>query len=271
MISPVYRFLIVALAACFIGGPLACARDSGGTHSYQARRDEFRRTLIARDKRGENVSAADDSALRELETLLRPIVGEFTVPWTQGPGNINLQTLLPGDMNSGLPDGMLYQSRDSATRVLVTTHDLMQSWIARFFDKDSTISREPTTALRDPTVLTQIFDVDAAVSPYSEILIDSASALGVVSAKLVTRAQDYCLCAADEIMVTVARGSRIFVIDAPAHDTIPIPPSCLALADSGAATDSTFRRCYGTRVVHEPRFRRIVAQVQSLVESLPVR
>lgn len=267
------------------------------TSCYQDRRDEYRRTLTARDKGGETVRAAHDSALRDLESLLRPLVGDFTAPWIAGRGRINVQTLLPGDQVSGLPDGMLYQSRDSTIQVLVTTHDLMASWIEWLFSRDTIIPRDPRLALGNEDVLTQVFDVNAHVFTYTDIPVDSAPP-GIIAAMLVARSQDYSPQPANELLISVERGTRIFIIDAPAAVTIPIPPRCAAAADSGRArsgtlvdsayrtrppdgtllersfrnsdvTNAAFRRCYGELVAREPQFRELVAQVRRLVETLP--
>jgi hypothetical protein len=288
------------ISALLVAGLLACTHAPDAGTAYQARRDDYRRTLTARQNRGETVAAADDSALRALESLLRPIVGELGAPWIAGRGRINLETLLPGDMASGLPDGILYQSADHGTEVLVTTRDLIRSWIAREFGDDTTVSRDPAVALGNADVLTQVFNADAHVEPYTEIPVDASRSLGIISAKLVTRSQDYSPRAADELMISVARGARIFIIDTPAHDTLPIPPACVAVAESGRArsralvdsasratprdtsllaaavrnddaTNALFRRCYGDDVVHQPQFQGLVAQVRRLVESLPAR
>lgn len=265
---------------------------------YEARRDAYRQTLTAREKRGENIEAAEHAALRELEALLRPIVGDFSAPWVVGRGRMNMQTLVPGSEDSGLPDGILYESRDSTIQVLVTTQDLMRSWIPWLFDRDSTVSREPIRALGSDDVLTQIFDRDAHVYSYADIPV-AATPLGAVSAKLVSRSQDYAPKPADEVMISVARGTRIFVIDSPASDTLPIPAGCGAAADSGRAissalvdsmsqvterdslikvasdnddrTNARFLKCYGEAVARGPRFQGLVTQVRRLVESLPER
>ena len=135
------------LGALSVVGLLACDRPAGNPTSkvqvpvtltaasagdliiYEARRDAYRRTLTAREKRGENIEAAERSALRELESLLRPIVGDFSAPWVKRRGRMNQTTLTPGSEDSGLPDGILYESRDSTIQVLVTTRDLMLSWV----------------------------------------------------------------------------------------------------------------------------------------------
>jgi len=283
----------------FVVGLVACTNRPAANLIYQARRDEYCRTFSARFKNGESLVAANDSAIRALDSLLRPIVGDFSAPWIVGRGRINLQSLVSVDMVSGLPDGMLYQSQDSSTQVLVTTHDLMRSWIAWLFARDTVVSGDPRVALGSDDVLTQLFDVDAHVYSYTDIPVDNAR-LGIVSAKLVARSQDYSPRPADELIVSVARGTRIFIIDTPAHDTLPIPPSCQAAGGSGHArskslvdsafrtrppdsafiakvfhnddlTNSQFLRCYGETVAREPRFQDLVAQVRRLVEALPAR
>lgn len=300
MISiPTTHRLAVRAGVFAIVGALACARRPAGIAAYEARRDEYRRTLTAREKRGEDVSAANDSALRVLDSLVRPVVGDFSAPWVVGPGRISLQSLLPDDVDSALPDGMIYQSRDSSIQVLVTTPELLRSWIIRPTDRDTVFSRSLRVALDNEDVLTQLFDFEAHAYSYTDIPVESPT-LGIVAAKLVRHSQDYAPSPADELMIGVARGARIFIIDAPARDTLPIPPVCRARADSGRArsaslvdrafratphdtalltvasrnvdvTDSLFRRCYGEEVAREPRFQDLIAQVRGLVESLPPR
>src|SRR5262245_47850874 len=99
MIRLLHRKATVGIAVVLIGGLVACTGHSSDhspdSRAYQSRRDEYRRTLTARQERGENVLAAEDSALHELETLLRPLVAELSAPWIKGRGRLNLQELLP--------------------------------------------------------------------------------------------------------------------------------------------------------------------------------
>jgi hypothetical protein len=281
-------------------GPVTVtAASAGDLIIYEARRDAYRRMLTARERRGENIEAAERAALRELESLLRPIVGDFSAPWVKRRGRMNQTTLAAGSEDSRLPDGILYQSRDSTIQVLVTTRDLMLSWIDSSFSGDTTVSRDRAHALANDDVLEQIFERGGAVYPYADIPVDS-TLLGVVSAKLISRFQGEAGSEANEIMVSVARGTRIFVIDAPARDTLPIPLACSESVDSGKAiskalidsawqstpqdtmltekafqndirTRAQFRRCYGDAALRNPRSQALVAQVRELVESLPAR
>ena len=275
------------------------AASAGDLIIYEARRDAYRRTLTARERRGENIEAAERSALHELESLLRPIVGDFSAPWVKRRGRMYQTTLAAGSEDSHLPDGILYESRDSTIQVLVTTRDLMLSWIDSTFSGDTTVSRDRAHALGNDDVLGQIFEKVPAVYPYTDIPVDS-TLVGVITAKLVSRFQSEAGSEVNEIMISVARGTRIFVIDASARDTLPIPLACSESVDSGKAisralidsalrstpqdtvltekafqndvrTRAQFRRCYGEAAPRNPKFQVLVAQVRQLVESLPAR
>ena len=203
------------------------------------------------------------------------LIGPITVAGTTAAGRINLATLLPGVVESDLADGLLFRSADQNTRMFVTTRGLFAAWIADRFTNDRNIPRDPQSALTREEVYTAIFGDDAAVQRYADLPV-TAPGKHVVAAMLVDRAQDYCLtCVPGTILVGASAGDRIFVVDAPVRETIPIPPQCGdSAAEDSRGEDEQFaalRRCYGDSVRSDPRFERIVGQTRSLVERLPDR
>ena len=287
-------------AALLIVGAASCATQQRAERTYLTLRDQYRRSLTIREQHHEDVAAADDSAIADLEARLRRIVGDFNAPYVAGNGRSNLDTVLPGDMGSGVADGMLYNSRDSTTHVLVTTPGLLEPWVTPASAKKSSLPRDLREALSDAGVLNQVFDVDAAVQKFTDIPARGVEPGDVVAATLVTRAQDYCRCQPDELFVSVVRGPRVFIIDTPVRDTLPVPRVCDAQADSAAAkskvmydralratpsdtvllkagsandsvADVEFRRCYADHIVHDARFGNVIAQVRELIAGLPRR
>jgi len=182
--------------------------------------------------------------------------------------------------------------------VFVTTPGVFSAWLASRFDQDST-PHDPFAALTLDYVYTPIFDIDAAVSSYARLPV-SSTRRHVIAALLIHRAQDYCLtCSPGTLLISASVGKRLFVIDAPARDTIPVPERCQreAKADDRAqraiagyyasglkdselfdqytqAEDEQFanlRQCYDADVRSDPRISHLVAQAQTLLDKLPDR
>lgn len=304
--------LIVVLAACSApredrprasASPAAAPRQQGvaaapSDSAYLALRDSFARALDARIAAGvRTVFHSDSLALRALEQRLRPLVGPVTIRGFADSGRINLETVLSGDDDSGLADGLVYESLDHHARAFVTTRSLFQSWITARFDNAPAIARDPVAALASDRVYTAIFFDGSAVYRYVDLPVNDSSKR-VVAAMLVGRAQDFCpTCAPEEILVGVDAGHRIVVFDAPARDTLDAP-SCRAVAaavsqptdttgrTSTVATDSVpfalrpdpeerqfadYVRCYASTVRTDPRFAAIVDQARALIGALPDR
>jgi hypothetical protein len=291
--TPTRHFLAAAALSL-----TACTPKSES--AYIAARDAYRQSLTAQQQtKGDTVLPADSAAMRDLDARIRPVIGPFTSSAVVGNGRFNVQTLLPGYEESGLPDGLLYESPDSTTRVFVSTLGLMRSWIAWEFEKDTIVPRDPIAALRRPEVYTPIFEADAAVVRYADLPVDDKSK-HVLAAMLVDRAQDICQdCAPGEIMVGVNAGNRVFVVETAARDTIPVPEACLVAAKNdhraeelseayskGGASDTTvieksfhaenerfatLLECYALHLKTDPRFADLVAQARAIVHSLPDR
>lgn len=288
---------LAMLTLCLSGVLLAQATSES---AYSAAKDSAIRSLTARVKRGEafaKYKPAHDSALKELERRLRVIIGPFEATGFPGPGHINTDDLFPEDLGSGGLDGLMYETADHTSNVLVTTRSLLATWLTQV---GRGIPRDPITALRDPDLYTFAINTEAAVSRYATIPVADASRLGVVAAMLVIRAQDDGPLTPDEVIVSVVRGSRVFIVTVPTAAKIPPPPACLAvwhsiialsaaqreaylrsnITDSTAldhairgdyASDVAYRGCYGERVPRDPAFQKIVVQVQAIVAVLPPR
>lgn len=132
----------------------------------------------------------EQAALRDLADRLRKILGSFQAAGFAGPGTSNITTLYP-EMDVDNLDGIVYQSADSLT-VLVTTRALLGAWLrSPVAPADSGLPRDPITALASHQVYELAFPQDAMVLRYADIPVDSAAQLGLVTAMLVARAQDY--------------------------------------------------------------------------------
>jgi hypothetical protein len=299
--------LHLAAAAAMAVAVVACSapRHGASDSAYITPRAEYARSLTARyQTEGRGVLHDDSLALRDLEQRLRPLIGPLAVAGFADSGRINLVTLLPGDEVSGLADGLVYQSGDQQTRMFVTTRGIFRAWIASRFAGMDSVPRDPLLALTRDEVYTFMFEIEAAVVRYADLPLTDPHRR-VLAAMLVDRAQDICLtCAANTILLGVNVGNRIFVVDAPARDTIDIPRACsdaVAVADTQrmAMIDAAFatrrrsgqmdtssikhslraeedefadlRHCYATGIRSDPRFSHVMAQARELLEALPDR
>jgi len=297
------RLYLAAMAVAVVG--CSASRHGVSDSAYITQRREYARSLAARYRTGgKGVLHADSLALRDLEQRLRPLIGPLAVAGFADSGRINLVTLLPGDEASDLADGLVYRSGDQQTRMFVTTRGIFRAWIASRFAGVDSVPRDPLLALTRDELYTPIFAIDAAVVRYADLPVTDPHRR-VLAAMLVDRAQDICLtCAANTILLGVNVGNRIFVLDAPARDTITIPTACrdaVAMADTqrtamihaafearrrSGNVDSTLvkqalraedeefadlRHCYATGIRSDPHFSSVMAQARELLEALPDR
>jgi hypothetical protein len=272
---------LTVLTLCLSGALFAQATSES---AYSATRDSAIRALTARVKQGEPFAKympAHDSALKNLERRLRVIIGPFQAKGFPGPGHINIDDLFPADEGFGGLDGLMYETADHTAGVVVTTRSLLATWLTQV---GRGIPRDPIEALGVPDLYTFAINTESAVYRYATIPVADASRLGVVAAMLVIRAQDTGPLTPDQVIVSVVRGSRVFIVTVPAAARIAPPPACLAVRDSVIArvagqnlppsedpADDAYRGCYGERVPRDPRFQTIVAQVQAIAAVLPPR
>ena len=247
------------------------------------------------------LNVRDDDAIRDLAARMRKIFGPLHAEIFADSGTSNVSSLLPSDMDFGAVDGITYWSSDSM-RVLVTTRALLTGYLKeRAAAGDTTLPLDPISTLARQEVYSHAFPEDTFVLRYADIPVDHAGESGVVAAMLVARAQDYAAFTPDNVMVSVIRGDRIYLVEARPRALIPPDASCVAiwtnaerqrdsLYDAGqstpsdtAARDSSFRiadrieergqasvgQCYAEHVRSDPRFAAIVQQVAEIVRRLP--
>ena len=104
----------------------------------------------------------------------------------------------------------------------MTTRSLLATWLT---EVGRGIPRDPIEALRAPDFYTFAINTQSAVYRYATIPVAGASRLGIVAAMLVIRAQDTGPLTPDQVIVSVVRGSRVFIVTAPAAAMIHPPPA----------------------------------------------
>ena len=297
--------ILVLIAALLM--PLA-AHDGADAASlqenYLAARDATIKTLAAASKRGvaiEKLDAQQVRALADLGRQLGRIVGAAALKDAAGEGKINLETLLQGDQDLGMLDGIAYVSKDGKTRTVVTTQNLLKAWLrvhSKWHEKGENVPQGMAPALRTAMFYTQALGGGAAYGIFAELPVGSDA--GFTTAVLVARAQDIGPRNPRELVVAAVRGPRVFIVSTEASAEIAKMPKCEAIWDdvkkkSEAAfeayreselkdkaimdrqfkleeeSDAEYTRCFADGARADPNFKTLVAQAQAIVDGLPAK
>jgi hypothetical protein len=287
------------LTALILLLPLA-AQAASPEDAYLAARDKaIARIKPKNDKIDDTVTKADDAALAQLQKQLEKLIGPTTIAGISGRGKINLETLIEGEMGFGQLDGLVYQSGDEKTRVIVTTTPLLKRWIAahkKWWD-DNNIPQEMNAALKSEPFYTQAMSSDAAVWHYADVPVATSANATFVTAMLDARRQDIGLTTPTELLVAVAGPVRAFIWSAPVNQKITMMPECAAVWDAAQKkaddayeayrasdlkdekkfedsktildnADAGYRKCFAARVKDTPFFAEITKQAQELVDRM---
>ena len=275
--------------------------------SYLAARDGYieklkpAETNVDLDEAGRK---QEELARGELEQQLRRIIGTPDIKGFSAPGKINLETLFKGYSGFGLLDGLLYSSADDKTHIVVTTDVLLDRWLREHKEwwgpTVANVPQDVNAALKSAAFYTQALTTDAAISKYVELPVAKPAKAKLAFAMLVARSQDLGPRTPDELIVTVVRGGRVFVVSAPANASIDPMPACQeiwqqALRKAGEAHaayvaselkdeklfeqsmkmeeegDAAFHQCFAQRAKSHGSFAALTRQAQTLIDRLPAK
>lgn len=272
--------------------------------NYVAARDASIRTLAASRKRGtpdKAFAAQEARALADLEKQVRRIVGTVQLKGVAGPGKINLEGLTEGDLDFGMLDGLVYASADGKTRIVVSTQNLLKTWLrehGKFHIGGERMPQGMAPALRWAPFYTGALGGGAAFGGFAEIPVGTET--GFATAQLVARAQDIGPRHPRELIVSLIRGPRVFIVStettaaiAPIAECEAVWPELKQKTDAAYAAyrasdmkDKTildrlrqaedeayaaYRRCFAERAPRDPNYKTIVAQAQAIVDGLPLK
>jgi hypothetical protein len=256
------------------------------------------------DSLDDKILALDKEARAALERQMRAIVGPVAIKGMHDQGALNVDTLIEGDEDFGLLDGMIYGGIDAKTRIIVTTDGLFQDWLAEHKDwwgKDSPpLPQEPSAAVRDSDFYTQAVLTDAAIVRFADIPIRQPANAAFSYATLAARTQSDLPSKADEIFVTAEQGGRVFVATTKDFRAVGPIPACDAIHrdlagkaaaeanDAGAddktaqaaqdkaealsaEADAEFLRCFATKASQQAGFAAATKAAQTLLDRLPMR
>jgi len=295
------KVLLVLIALALPG----IANAASPEENYVAARNAHIKTLNAATKRGapdKEIETQQNRALADLEKQLRRLVGRTGLKDMKGEGRINLESLVEGEMEFGMLDGLVFEGKDGKTRVVVTTQNLLKRWLAEnsdIRDRDVPIPQGIAPALRWAPFYTRALGGGAAFGSFAEIPVGGADG-GFSTALLVARAQDIGPRNPRELVVPVIRGPRVFIVMAQTKAAIAPIAECEAIwpelktkTDAGLEAyrasgmndqtilernrrmedeaDAAYMRCFAERAPRDPNFKAIAAQAQAIVDSLPVK
>lgn len=211
----------------------------------------------------------DSAWLVKYAPRLRQIVGPLGMRGLTDTGSINTGWFRVYDCTPA-PDGLLYQTRDSAT-VFVTDTTVFRAYLAQVYGQQKT----PLPALEGIALNALI--TEASLFRYVDLPLNSATKR-VLGAALGNYAQDFCLdCAPRHVIVAATAGRRLFVAHQEVPDSIPVPETCKQAARDywkSSQDDEGFARllrCYADSVRADRRFNTFVGRAQALLDRLPDR
>jgi len=294
------------LVALLVSIPLAAAAASL-EDTYVAARDGYiekfkpTETNVDLDEAGRK---QEELARADLENQLRQIIGPSDLKGFSAPGKSNLDTLFTGYSGFGLLDGLVYSSKDDKTHIVVTTDALLERWLRQHRDwwgpDVANVPQDVDAALKSEAFYTQALRTDAAISKYVELPLAKPANAKFAFAMLAARSQDIGPRTPDELIVSMLRDGRLFVVTAPSNARINPLPACQKLwrdalrnaAKAHAAYvasglkdktlfeqstrleeegDAAFHRCFAQRAKGQAFVAALTRQAQGLIDRLPAK
>jgi hypothetical protein len=155
---------------------------------------------------------------------------------------------------------------------------LLAAWLSR---SGRGVPRDPIRAFGSEDFYTAAIESDSRVIRYATVHVPDAARQGIIEAWLVAVTNGDPGLEPEELIVSVMRGARIFIVSVPVAVKVKSPLACRAVRDSINAirlpmtnndrADAAFLACYADRAPRDPDFHVIVAQVEALVAALPPR
>jgi hypothetical protein len=277
------------------------ARAASPEEDYLAARDAYIKQF-AHSAQDDATLKAYERALADLQARLRRIIGPVRINGFPGDGKINLDALDQDDEGFGLLDGLAYAGADEKARVLVTTASLFDKWLAAHahFWPESPLPQDMGAALKRDDFYTQAINNDAAVVTYAEVPVARPAWATFAFAVLDARTQDAAPPVPFEMIITVRRAERVFIVTAKTAVAAGPIAACEELharlaAEAQAATDAdqaadakdaalhekaeqlarkadrAYPDCFATQARGAEFFPALVKQAQGLIDALPAK
>jgi hypothetical protein len=211
---------------------------------------------------GQGAGPADqeERALRDLAARLRAIVGPVRLPGLVDRGRTAYQGF-SGLGSSEKADGLFFLWREA--RVFVTTRGLWQRAVAA--------ARPGPGATVDEALAFATVSLDTAYGAYAEVPVRHGPSTRTARATVGIFAQAIGAWPPRDLLVSVERGERVYLIASELDPALAQVPACEARWNEGRQQEQDFaayRRCVGAALPSTADFAAVVRQAQALVDAL---
>jgi hypothetical protein len=261
-----------ALAAIFFSVHALPGFDAGHASSledsYIAARNHYIEKFKQYDSAHWNQATYDEeeSAFQDLQMRLQSIVGRLSINGFSAPGKINLHSLL-GEEGFGMVDGLVFHNDRTKVDIFVSTNSLVGKWI----HDNSDVPKRLKDALISNEFHSKLIDAGSRAYRFAEITVTPPPGTEFAAAIALLRTNGEGILVPREIAVTLIRGQRIFVANAPVTLAVSEIRACSRIwkgsvdsFDDGLA----YLHCYAARAKSQSFFPALVKQAQGLANLL---
>ncbi|RVD27071.1 hypothetical protein EN738_12310 [Mesorhizobium sp. M4B.F.Ca.ET.017.02.2.1] len=270
---------------------------------YIAARDKAISDIAAQESANaavETLDAQNTKAMADLQTRLSALLGPLAVKDFPAAGTINLQSLSDSDIGFGMLDGLRYTTSDDGPSLVATTRGLAERWLKSRADETDENLRLPAgidAALKLDAFYTQAIGADAAFVSTLDFPLKKPEGADMAFARLGGWTQDVGPIYDQQVIVTLVKGDRVLIAEAPAAPPVPKIAACDALwtaADAAAQKfqeayqaselkdekaydaanaawekgDGDYRACLGEHLPGDPAFPALLAHAQELADHM---
>lgn len=207
--------------------------------------------------------------LDDLEDRLKELLGPFVHRGFSPVAKNNLETLFP-QLAFGRLDGLVYESRDKRTSILVTAPEIFQNWLTRIYDWPG-----GTRTIGSDGVYSRAMGYDNRVVDLGRIPVTVPAGANAATAMLGLWTADTSNEVPDIILATVVRDDRVFILSQELNTKLRRIPACDRVwqhhwdKNEALEADKAYEDCFRSRVLHEKQFASVLRQTQALLNSAP--
>ncbi|RTL96987.1 MAG: hypothetical protein EKK31_27650 [Hyphomicrobiales bacterium] len=291
--------LVLTLLIALAGGAAVAASPED---DYIAARDKAIADITAQESANtpiETIDAQNEKALADLQQRLTAILGPLSVKDFPTTGTSNIQSLNASDIGYGMLDGLRYAQNDEGPSIVASTRGLTERWLKSKSAETEADFKLPTdigAALKLDNFYTQAIGSDAAFSGTLDFPLKKPEGADMAFARLGGWTQDIGPIYEQRVVVSVVKGDRVLIAEAPASPAVPKIAQCDSIwaaadaaaqkaqqADQGSDEESSasdpanaawekgdadYRACMAQRLPDDPSFPALLKQAQDLADGM---
>lgn len=291
--------LVLTLLIALAGGTALAASPED---DYIAVRDKAIADITAQESANtaiETIDAQNEKALADLQQRLTAILGPLSVKDFPTTGTSNIQSLNASDIGYGMLDGLRYAQNDEGPSIVASTRGLTERWLKSKSAETEADFKLPTdigAALKLDNFYTQAIGSDAAFSGTLDFPLKKPEGADMAFARLGGWTQDIGPIYEQRVVVSVVKGDRVLIAEAPASPAVPKIAQCDSIwaaadaaaqkaqqADQGSDEESSasdpanaawekgdadYRACMAQRLPDDPSFPALLKQAQDLADGM---